>query len=143
MYKRQLVYVPQRAVKGQALTNFLADHPIPDDWELNDDLPGEDVFFIDILAPWKMHLMELQDMTVLVQEWFLSLLKNTSSRTRLCLLNYVLIMWQSIRHLGLQMAIGMGIKDLNIYDDLQLVINQLLEEYRVMKEELVPYHGQA
>jgi len=26
-----LVYVLQRAVKGQALANFLADHPIPDD----------------------------------------------------------------------------------------------------------------
>jgi len=26
-----LVYVPQKAVKGQALADFLADHPIPDD----------------------------------------------------------------------------------------------------------------
>ena len=31
-----LVYVTQKAVKGQALANFLADHPIPDEWELND-----------------------------------------------------------------------------------------------------------
>jgi len=36
-----LVYVPYRAVKGQALTDFLVDHQIPNDWELNDDLPGE------------------------------------------------------------------------------------------------------
>jgi len=33
--------------------------------------------------------------------------------------------------LGLQMAIEMGIKDLNMYDNSQLVINQLLEEYEV------------
>ena len=26
-----LIYVPQRAVKGQALADFLADNPIPDD----------------------------------------------------------------------------------------------------------------
>jgi len=29
-----LVYVPQKAVKGRALADFLAHHPIPDDWEL-------------------------------------------------------------------------------------------------------------
>jgi len=51
----RLVYVPQRAVKGQALADFLADHPIPDDWELNDDLPGEGVFYIDIFPPWEMY----------------------------------------------------------------------------------------
>ena len=41
------------------------------------------------------------------------------------------------------MALEMGIKDLNIYGDLQLVINQLLEEYEVKKEDLVPYHRHA
>ena len=33
----------------------MADHPIPDAWELNDDLLGADVFFVDILPPWKMY----------------------------------------------------------------------------------------
>ena len=44
-----LIYIPQRAVKEEALVYFLIDHPIPDDLELNDDLRGKDVFFIDIL----------------------------------------------------------------------------------------------
>ena len=43
-----LVHVLQKAVKGQALTNFLIEHLVPDDWELNDDLPGEEVFFVDV-----------------------------------------------------------------------------------------------
>ena len=42
--------------------------------------------------------------------------------------------------LGLQMVIELGIRDLNIYGDSQLVVNQLLEEYDVKKEYLVPYH---
>jgi len=42
-------------LKGQALVNFLADHLIPDNWKLNDDLSGEDVFFIDILHQLEMH----------------------------------------------------------------------------------------
>jgi len=32
-----LIYVPQKAIKGRAVADFLADHPIPSDWELNDN----------------------------------------------------------------------------------------------------------
>jgi len=41
------------------------------------------------------------------------------------------------------MAIGMGIKDLDVYGDSQLVINQLLEEFEVKKDDLIPYHQNA
>ena len=58
MKQYDLVYVPQKAVKGQALTDFSANHPIPDAWELNDNLPGEDMLFVDILPPWKMYFDE-------------------------------------------------------------------------------------
>ena len=50
-----LVYVPQKAVKGQALEDFLVDHPIPNEWELNDDLPSAKVFVIDILPPREIY----------------------------------------------------------------------------------------
>jgi len=53
--QHDLAYVPQKTVKGQALVDFLAVHPIPDEWELNNDLPGEDVFVVDILPPWEMY----------------------------------------------------------------------------------------
>ena len=45
-----LAYVPQKAVKGQALVDFLADHPIPSDWEFFDDFLDEDVFYIEVMA---------------------------------------------------------------------------------------------
>ena len=41
--------------------------------------------------------------------------------------------------LGLQMAIGMGIKDLDVYGD-SLVINQLLKELEVKKDNLILHH---
>ncbi|GAA0183011.1 hypothetical protein LIER_30502 [Lithospermum erythrorhizon] len=50
----EIIYVPQKAVKGQVLADFLADHPIPAEWELSDELPDEDVMMIKILPPWKM-----------------------------------------------------------------------------------------
>jgi len=45
--------------------------------------------------------------------------------------------------LGLQMAIRMGIKDLDVYGDSRLIINQLLEEFKVKKEDLIPHHKNA
>ena len=50
----EIAYVPQKAIKGQALANFLADHPILADWELSDDLLDEDVLYIEVLPPWMM-----------------------------------------------------------------------------------------
>ena len=49
-----LVHVSQRVVKGQALADFLADHSVPDDLELNDDLPKEEVYFVNVLLPREM-----------------------------------------------------------------------------------------
>ena len=28
----EIVYIPQKSVKGQAIADFLADHPMPNDW---------------------------------------------------------------------------------------------------------------
>ncbi|XP_070050677.1 uncharacterized protein [Nicotiana tomentosiformis] len=51
----EIVYIPQKAIKGQALADFLADHLIPDDWELTNELPNEDAMVIEVQPPWKMY----------------------------------------------------------------------------------------
>jgi len=45
--------------------------------------------------------------------------------------------------LGLQMTIEIGMKDLDVHDDSQLVINQLLEECGVKKDDFILYHKYA
>lgn len=45
------MYVPQKAVKVQALEDFLADYPTLDDWELTDELPDEDARVVEIQPP--------------------------------------------------------------------------------------------
>ncbi|KAK4383353.1 hypothetical protein Sango_2784400 [Sesamum angolense] len=50
-----ITYVPQKAVIGQVLADFLADHSIPAEWELSDYLPDEDVLVIEVTPPWKMY----------------------------------------------------------------------------------------
>ncbi|KAL0457878.1 UNVERIFIED_CONTAM: hypothetical protein Slati_0415000, partial [Sesamum latifolium] len=49
----------KKAVKGQVLADFLADHPMPTEWELSDDLPDEDVLLVEITPHWKMYFVEL------------------------------------------------------------------------------------
>ncbi|XP_070036802.1 uncharacterized protein [Nicotiana tomentosiformis] len=51
----EIVYIPQKAIKGQALADFLADHPILDDWELTDELPDEDAMVIEVQPLWKLY----------------------------------------------------------------------------------------
>ena len=46
--------VPQKAVKRQALADFLADHPVPSNWEFSDDFLDKDVFYIEVMPPWMM-----------------------------------------------------------------------------------------
>ncbi|KAA0062740.1 uncharacterized protein E5676_scaffold523G00210 [Cucumis melo var. makuwa] len=43
------------AIKGQALADFLADHPIPSYWKLCEDLPDDEVFFMKVMKPWTMY----------------------------------------------------------------------------------------
>ncbi|KAL0325291.1 UNVERIFIED_CONTAM: hypothetical protein Sradi_5098400 [Sesamum radiatum] len=50
----EIDYVFQKVVKGQALANFLADHPMPTEWEMSDDFPNDDIFSIEILLAWTM-----------------------------------------------------------------------------------------
>ena len=49
-----IVYIIQKAVKGQALADFLADHLIPSSWELCENLPDEEVLFVESIKTWTM-----------------------------------------------------------------------------------------
>jgi len=50
-----IIYIFQKAIKGQQLADFLADHPIPSDWKLCEDLPDDEVFFTEVMEPWTMY----------------------------------------------------------------------------------------
>ena len=51
-----MLFVPQKAVKGQALAEFLAAHPVPESSKLHEDIPDE-VFESNITSEdevWQM-----------------------------------------------------------------------------------------
>lgn len=50
-----ITHVPQKSIKGQALADFLSTHLVLEDSPLVMDLPNEEVFVVDIEAPWELY----------------------------------------------------------------------------------------
>ncbi|XP_019181979.1 PREDICTED: uncharacterized protein LOC109177133 [Ipomoea nil] len=141
----EIVYVLQKSVKGQALADFLADHPIPAEWELSDDLPDEDVLVIEILPPWKMYFdgashREGAGAGVVFVTPEGEVLPYSFTLTEQCSNNVA--EYQALI-LGLEIAADMKQLRINIYGDSKLIINQVLGLYEVKKAELVPYNNYA
>ncbi|XP_070039747.1 uncharacterized protein [Nicotiana tomentosiformis] len=141
----EILYILQKAVKGQALADFLASHLILDDWELTDELPDEDTMVVEVQPPWKMyfdgaaHLGRAGAGVVFVTPQS-EVLPYSFTLTQLCSNNVT--DYQAII-LGLEMAIDMKRLQLQVSSDSQLVINQLLGSYEVKKPELRPHHDYA
>ncbi|KAI5349454.1 hypothetical protein L3X38_002341 [Prunus dulcis] len=133
------------AVKGQAVADFLADHPFPADWEISDDLPDKQVFFADVSPAWTMFFdgsarKDVAGAGVVFVSPERHVLPYSFSLSELCLNNVA--EYQALM-MGLQMAVEMKISSLEVYGDSMLVINQLLTHYEVRKDDLIPYHQLA
>ncbi|XP_070667929.1 uncharacterized protein [Malus domestica] len=137
----EIIYVPAKAVKGQALANFLADHPIPADWKISDDLPDEEVFYINIFPTWTMFFdgsarANGAGAGVVFMSLQRHILPYSFQLSELCSNN---VAGYQALIIGLQMAITIRITALEIFGDSKLIINQLLTEYEVRKDDLIPY----
>ncbi|XP_070050746.1 uncharacterized protein [Nicotiana tomentosiformis] len=141
----KIVYIPQKAIKGQALADFLEDHPILDDWELSDELLDEDAMVIEVQPPWKMyfdgaaHPRGAGASVVFVTSQG-EVLPYSFTLTQLCSNNVA--EYQALIF-GLEMVVEVKRLQLQVFGDSQLVINQLLGSYEVKKPELRLYHDYA
>ncbi|XP_070046401.1 uncharacterized protein [Nicotiana tomentosiformis] len=125
----EILYIPQKVVRGQELADFLADHPIPNDWELTDELPNEDAMVIEVQPPWKMYFDGAAhrggaSAGVVFVTYQGEALPYSFTLTQLCSNNVA--EYQALI-LGLEMAVEMKRLQLQVFGDSQLVINQLLE----------------
>ncbi|XP_055800368.1 uncharacterized protein LOC129869777 [Solanum dulcamara] len=140
-----IAYKPQKAVKGQALANCLADHPLPAEWEVLDEFPNEDALYIEELSRWTMlfdgaacrdgvgaGVMLISPERLILP--FLFTLGETCSNN--------VAEYQALI-IGLEMTSNMKITQLDIYGDFKLIINQLLGSGEVKKEDLFPHHQYA
>ncbi|KAG9453408.1 hypothetical protein H6P81_006312 [Aristolochia fimbriata] len=141
----EINYVPQRAIKGQALANFLADHPVPAEWELTEEFPDEEIFLVEVLPPWEMYFdgaarRNGAGVGVLFVSPRRDLLPYSFVLTQNCSNNEA--EYQAIL-LGLGTAVEMKLPQLNIHGNSALVIKQLTREFEVKKPELVPFWRHA
>ena len=140
-----LTYVPQKAVKGQVLADFLAAHPIPDDQAIIEDLPDEEVLVKQTRSPWQMYF---DGASKSVGAWigivFISPQKD--------IMPYSFYLGKRLTNnaaeyealiVGLQLALDFGIDQLDIYGDSELVIRQLTTEYEVRQSNLRWYYDLA
>ncbi|XP_047261589.1 uncharacterized protein LOC124895193 [Capsicum annuum] len=134
--------MPQKAVKGKALANFLVDHPLPAEWEISEEFPDEDALFTKEMLTWTMLFDGLarQDgagagIVLISPERLILIFSFVLGET--C--SYNTVEYQALI-IGLEMASNMKIPQLDIYGDSKLTINQLLGSYEVKKEYLILYH---
>ncbi|KAB2615234.1 hypothetical protein D8674_021822 [Pyrus ussuriensis x Pyrus communis] len=106
-----------------------------------DDLPDEEVFYINIFPTWTMFFdgsarADGAGAGVVFMTPQRQILPYSFQLNELCSNNVA--EYQALI-IGLQMAINMEITALEVYGDSKLIINQLLTEYEVRKDDLVPY----
>ncbi|KAK2985428.1 hypothetical protein RJ640_006066 [Escallonia rubra] len=149
-------YVPQKAVKGQALADFLAAHPVPDDSSLMLDLPDEEVMQREIKKGWEMYFDgasknpdgEKQNdqknnqsgigIVFVTQKG--GIILHSFSLTEGCSNNeaeYEAIIME------LELSLEVSIDDLTIYGDSELIIKQLNGEYQIRKPNILHYYERA
>jgi ribonuclease HI len=155
MMEFDLTFVPQKAIKGQALAEFLAAHPVPDDSPLITDLPDEEVFTVEPEAPWELYFdgasctetdpdgtprrragagLVFKTPQGGVMYHSFSLMKEECSNNEA---EYEALIF------GLLLALSMEVRSLRAHGDSQLIVRQVNNIYEVRKPELVPYYKAA
>ncbi|XP_070022327.1 uncharacterized protein [Nicotiana sylvestris] len=139
----EILYILQKAVKGQALADFLVDHLIPDDWELTDELPDEEAMVVEVQPPWKMYFDGAAHRggagagVVFVTSQG-EVFPYSFTLTQLCSNN---VAEYQLLVLGLEIAVDMKQLHLQVFGDSQLVVNRLLVValMEVKKENLASF----
>ena len=139
-------YVPQKAVKGQALADFLATHPVPDEYILQDDLPDEEVLLTQTLTPWQMYFDGAAKRTgagagiifISPQDDLMPYSFHLGKKCTNNAAEYEALI------LGLQLALDFGISCLDVYGDSALVVRQINSMYEIRHASLrIYYIGKA
>ena len=148
----EMQFMPQKAIKGQVVADFLADHP-----------------FQELQNFMTISWTRLRKLTwsTLPQKNKWQLFFNGASRTSpegnivtgvgvalIFLHNYVIPCAFSLTEpcsnniseynallIGMQFAEEIGVKNLEVYGDSKLIVNQVWREYEVWHKNFVPYHN--
>nr|XP_027101660.1 uncharacterized protein LOC113722576 [Coffea arabica] len=145
-----IIFTTQKAIKGQAVADHLAENPLKDDYQpLHNHFPDEDALFMDIA----------EDMNDQCPEW--RLFFDGGSNSFGAGIGAVLVSPEGKHYpgspklrffctnnmaeyeaciFGLKMALEMEIKDLLVFNDSDLLVHQTLKEWITRDSKILPYH---
>ena len=134
-------YVTHKCVKGRAIADHLAHCSPEEAEEIQGNFPNEDIIGIEVES-WKMYVDGAKNQNgsgigiLLISPKrahipFSGRLNfpatNTTTEYEACII-------------GLQAALGLGMKELEVYRDSALIISQIQNKWKIKEERLVPYH---
>ncbi|RDX97775.1 hypothetical protein CR513_19417, partial [Mucuna pruriens] len=145
--KYDIIYVNKKAIKGSALAEHLAYHPLTDPQPLLHEFPNEHIMTATSVVP------QLEEWTM----WFdgaFNLLQNgigvvlASPKDQHFPFSAMLgfdctnnMAEYKVCTMGIMMALEYQVKRLKVFEDSALVIHQLREEWETRDAKLIPYYN--
>ncbi|XP_020245255.1 uncharacterized protein LOC109823389 [Asparagus officinalis] len=145
-------FKPQKAMKGQAICDLMANHPLKGKVKLYKDMPDETYeanvvskeqvcqLYFDGAARTSPTGRVIAEVGVIFISPQNHVLPRAVSLTEPCSNN---VAEYNALLVGLEIAKQIGLKHLEAYGDSQLIVNQMKGEYKVRNEDLIPYHTAA
>ena len=141
MLEFDIKYVTQKSVKGRAIADHLAHCSLEEVEEIQGEFLDEDIMRIE-LESWKMYFdgatnqNESGIVVLLVSPKgthipFFGRLNFPTTNNATKYEAYIM---------GLQVALGLGVKELKVYRDSALIISQIQNRWNIKEERLMPYH---
>ena len=128
-------------MKGRAIANHLAHCSPEETEEIQWDFPDEDIMGIEVES-WKMYFDGVTNKNGSEVEVLLISPKGThipfSSKLNFPTTNNATEYNACI--IRLQAALGLWVKELEVYKDSALIISQIQNKWKIKEERLMPYH---
>ena len=134
-------YVTQKYVKGRAIAVHLAHCSPEEAEEIQGDFPDEGIMGIEVES-WKMQFDEATNQN----GSGIGVLLISSKGTHIPfsgILNFPAtnnVIEYEVCIIGLQAALGLGVKELEVFGDSALIISQIQNKWKIKEEGLMPYH---
>ncbi|XP_034674576.1 uncharacterized protein LOC117905822 [Vitis riparia] len=139
--------VTQKLVKGSIVADHLASLPISDDRPIGDDFPDEQFVSVASIAGWCLYF----DGAVNQSGFGIGILlispqgDHIPRSVRLAFFDHHRLTNNVVKYeaciTGLETALDLGVRQLKIHDDSNLVIQQTQGIWRTRDEKLKPYHA--
>ncbi|XP_030930797.1 uncharacterized protein LOC115956615 [Quercus lobata] len=131
----------KKSVKGRAIADHLAHCSPEEAEEIQGNFSDEDIMGIE-LESWKMYFDGVTNQNGSGIEVLLISPNGThipfSGRLNFPATNNATEYEAFI--MGLQVALGLGVKELEVYGDSALIISQIQNRWKIKEEKLMPYH---